>query len=625
MAIQELTPEQVHSWTLKQKDEWWLKNVYKGDMPQLTLRSALTGMALGGILCLTNLYVGIRTGWTLGVGITSVILSFAMFKTLAKIGLGDEMTVLENNAMQSIATSAGYMTGPLISSVAAYMSITGKVIPWQHTMIWLIVLGILGVLFAFPLKKRFINDEQQPFPEGYAAGIVMDNLHTSEGSEGMFKAKLLGIGAALSALIETMGDEKVMKAAHLGFLQLPEHWDDLLYKWFTPSILGTPLNKLTIQWNSSIVMMATGGLMGTRTAASLLLGAIVNYCFLAPWMIKMGVINPAGGFKNITMWALWGGVAMMTTSSVYSFLSKPKMILDSFRGMLGRKGADEDVLKDIELPMWVFLVGIPIMGVLTAWAGNAFFDVKWWLGLLAVPMVFVFTLIAVNATGLTSITPIGALGKLTQLTYSAIAPGNATTNIMTAGITGEVTSSAANLLMDIKPGYMLGGKPRHQAVGHVLGIFAGAAVAIPVFYTILGGDTSRLLSDKLPMPGAIIWKAVAMVLTKGLEFLHPTARWAVLIGAILGLVLEILNQRTKGKFPISGMGFGLAFVLNFSDSWAMALGALLFWLAGKKFTDAKSLGYRAFIENQETLCAGMIAGGSIIGLILILLETAVLK
>ena len=624
MAIPELTHEQIHSMTLEEKDRWWLKNVYKGDMPQLTLRSALTGMLLGGVLCLTNLYVGIRTGWTLGVGITSVILSFAMFKALAKIGLGDEMTVLENNAMQSIATSAGYMTGPLISSVAAYMSVTGVVIPWAHTMIWLIVLGVLGVLFAFPLKKRFINDEQMPFPEGYAAGIVMDNLHTGEGKEGMFKAKLLGAGAAISALIETMGNEKVMGAMRLSFLNLPEHWDDVVYKWWTPSILGTSLKDLTVQWDSSIVMVATGGLMGPKAAASLIIGAIVNYMIIAPYLIHAGVI-PGGGFKNITMWALWGGVAMMTTSSVYSFLSKPKMIIDAFQGLLGKKEKGEDVLKDIELPMWLFIVGIPVMGLLTAWAGHAFFGIQWWLGIVAVPMVFVFTLIAVNATGLTSITPIGALGKLTQLTYSAMAPGNVTTNIMTAGITGEVTSSAANLLMDIKPGYMLGGKPRHQAIGHVLGIFAGAIVSIPVFYAILNGNTGVLMTEKLPMPGAVVWKAVAMVLTKGLEFLHPTARWAILIGAILGLVIEIANQRTKGKFPISAVGLGLAPILRFGDAWAMALGALFFWVAGKYCTDKKSLSYRALVDNQETACAGVIAGGSIIGLILIVLETTVLK
>ena len=55
----ELTPEQVQTMTLEQKDEWWLKNVYRGDMPQLNLRSALTGMILGGVLSLTNLYIGI--------------------------------------------------------------------------------------------------------------------------------------------------------------------------------------------------------------------------------------------------------------------------------------------------------------------------------------------------------------------------------------------------------------------------------------------------------------------------------------------------------------------------------------------------------------------------------------
>ncbi|MDE2510703.1 MAG: OPT/YSL family transporter, partial [Elusimicrobia bacterium] len=251
MAIEELTPEQVLSMTAAEKDRWWLKNVYKGDMPQLNFRSAVTGMLLGGILCLTNLYVGIRTGWTLGVGITSVILSFAMFKVLSKLKLGTEMTVLENNAMQSIATSAGYMTAPLVSSMAAYMAVTGKMIPWQHTMIWLIVLGIMGVLFAFPLKKRFINDEQLPFPEGYAAGIVMDNLHTGTGEEGVFKAKLLGAGAAVAASVEIMGDDKVMNSMHLGWLSLPAHWDDFLYKWFTPSLMGTPLKDLTIQFDSS--------------------------------------------------------------------------------------------------------------------------------------------------------------------------------------------------------------------------------------------------------------------------------------------------------------------------------------------------------------------------------------
>src|SRR3954467_11619256 len=113
VAIKELTEEEVRTWTLEEKDRWWLQNVFRGNMPQLTVRSALTGMLLGGVLSLTNLYIGAKTGWTMGVGITSVILAYALFRLLSKIGLAEEFTVLENNAMQSIATAAGYMTSPM--------------------------------------------------------------------------------------------------------------------------------------------------------------------------------------------------------------------------------------------------------------------------------------------------------------------------------------------------------------------------------------------------------------------------------------------------------------------------------------------------------------------------------
>jgi len=620
--INELSEEQVRTMTLEEKDEWWIKNVYKGDMPQLTLRSALTGMILGGVLSLTNLYIGIKTGWTLGVGISSVILAYAFFKILSRVGLGTSMSVLENNAMQSIATSAGYMTAPMMASIPAYMMVTGEVIPMWRTFWWIVILAILGVLFAFPLKRRFINDEQMPFPEGYAAGVVLDSLHSDENNQGMFKAKVLTAGAGLSALIEFLRADVILEKMKLKFLALPHHWDDFLYNFVTPKILNTPLKDLTIQFDSSIVMMGTGGLMSMKTAMSLLLGAFINYFICAPILIDAGIITGAN-FKAITMWSLWGGAAIMTTSSLYNFFSKPQIIVQSFKKMFSKGEAKNDVLEKIELPMWIFAVGIPVVGALTVYLGHAWFGIHYLLGLLAIPLVFVFTLIAVTSTGLTAITPGGALGKLTQITYGVVAPGNVTTNLMTAGITSEVSLNASNLLMDIKPAYMLGGKPRHQAVGHILGIFAGGLVAVPVFYSLFHGDISLFTSDTLPLPSASIWKGVSEVLTKGLSNLHITAQMAALVGAILGVVLEVVAKKTNGKFPISGVGLGLGFVLRFTDAWSMALGTLIFWVARKVCKNKEGVGYRAFVDNQETLAAGVIAGGSIIGIILILLENAV--
>ncbi|MBL7543340.1 MAG: OPT/YSL family transporter [Bdellovibrionaceae bacterium] len=622
MAIKELTDEQVKSMTLAEKDTWWFENVYQGNAPQLTIRSAITGMLLGGVLSLTNLYVGIKTGWTLGVGVTSVILSFAIFKLFAKLKIGSEMGVLENNAMQSIATSAGYMTTPMMASLPAYMMVTNQVIPMWQTYWWIVVLSLLGVLFAFPLKRRFINDEQLPFPEGYASGVVLDSLHSDTGKEGMFKAKVLLSGAGVAALIEFLRNDVILAKMKTPFLAIPHYWDDLIYKFATPAILGTPLKDLTIRVDSSIVLMGTGGLMSMKTAMSLLLGAVLNYFVLAPYLIQQHIITEPT-FKAITMWSLWFGVAMMTTASLYSFFARPEIILSAFKSKKKTPGkVANDPLKDIELPLWVSALGIPVVGAITVWMGHAWFGVEWWLGLIAIPLVFVFTLIAVNSTGLTAITPGSALGKLTQVTYSVLAPGQVATNLMTAGITSEVSLNSSNLLMDIKPGYMLGGKPRHQAIGHVLGIFAGGLVAVPVFYILFNNDISQFTSEKLPLPGATVWKAVAEVLTAGLGALHPSARWAALVGGLIGIFMAHMDQKTKGKFPLSAVGIGLAFVLRFTDSFMMALGALFFWVIGKMVKDKNSVTQRAFIDNQETMAAGVIAGGSIIGLILLLLETS---
>jgi OPT family oligopeptide transporter len=604
-------------------------------MPQLTLRSGLTGMMIGGLLSLTNLYVGAKTGWTLGVGITSVILAFAMFKVLSSVGLGKEFTLLENNCMQSIATAAGYMTAPMISSLAAYMMVTGRPIPMHQTFVWIIALAALGVLFAFPLKKRFINDEQHPFPEGRAAGIVMDALHTGDAREGILKAKLLIVTGGLSAIAKTMQSEPIMHKIRLGFLQIPEYLDEWVYRigWH-PKIAGTQLRELTVRPDSDLVMVAAGGLMGIRTGVSIMIGALVNYLVLAPWAIARGDVHGKVvdgvthyGFRAITMWALWGGVAVMTTASLFAFFSKPKMLFSAFAGMFSKKkeGA-KDVLEHIELPMRVFVIGIPIVGAVVVLLAHWFFGVKIWLGVLSIPLVFVFTLIAVNSTALTSITPTGALGKLTQLTFGALAPGNIKTNLMTAGITGEVAGNASNLLMDIKPGYMLGGKPRQQAIGHGLGIIAGALVSVPIFYLVfMRGGPDELVSDQYPMPAAQIWRAVAEVLTRGLSNLESSARWMALCGAIVGVALEAVKLMTKGKFWISGVGIGLAFVIPFNTCFAMFLGSVLFWIAERSFKDRESVAHRVIVKNQESICAGVIADGALMGIAVILIENFVLS
>jgi uncharacterized oligopeptide transporter (OPT) family protein len=63
MAIKQLTEAQVREMTVEEKDRWWLENVFQGNVPQFTFRAVTCGFLLGGVLSITNLYIGAKTGW----------------------------------------------------------------------------------------------------------------------------------------------------------------------------------------------------------------------------------------------------------------------------------------------------------------------------------------------------------------------------------------------------------------------------------------------------------------------------------------------------------------------------------------------------------------------------------
>ena len=137
------------------------------------------------MLSLTNLYIGLKSGWGMGVAITACILSYAIWTTFVKIGLAKTpMTILENNCMQSTASSAGYSTGgTLVSAFAAFIMLNGHALPLPLTFAWVFFLAILGVTMAMPMKKQMINIEQLRFPSGVAAAETLRALH-SHGAKG---------------------------------------------------------------------------------------------------------------------------------------------------------------------------------------------------------------------------------------------------------------------------------------------------------------------------------------------------------------------------------------------------------------------------------------------------------
>jgi hypothetical protein len=52
---------------------------------QLTVRALVVGICLGGVVSASNIYLGLKTGWTFGASLFGGILGFAILKSISRI------------------------------------------------------------------------------------------------------------------------------------------------------------------------------------------------------------------------------------------------------------------------------------------------------------------------------------------------------------------------------------------------------------------------------------------------------------------------------------------------------------------------------------------------------------
>ena len=658
--------EEVVPRTPEQMERDWFEHVYQGDhVKQLTARAVIMGMLLGMIMACSNVYIGLKAGWSMGVTITSAVLAFTIFQGISgtfgpllvkahKLPLvggffrwlwpENHYSILENNCLQSTAGAAGSMTsGGLVNAIPALMMLSAASLPADFAtrclwlIPWVMIICAMGVFLAVPTKRQMINVEGLRFPTGTAAAATLRALH-EKGGEAARQARALTLAALLGAVITWFRD-----AGDLTFMKVQQitgapTWAPI-QSWFWPTkvpwlklprietVWGTSwiklgnykngqlgLNQVTMSFEGSLLFVAAGAIMGFRQAWSLMLGAFVNYVILAPHFLRAGVIE-APSFRKISAWSLWIGVPMMVTSGLLLFFMNWKAVARAFSTLtsfLGQKRDQEDPMERIEVPGSWFITGYVMLGLAAIWLGHTLFHIQYWMGLIAVLATFFLVVVSARATGETDITPVGPLSKITQLTFGALAPGNIPTNLMTANITAGATSAAGELLQDLKSGYLLGARPRQQFIAQLFGVFSGALIVVPVYF-ILIPTTDLLGGEKWPAPAALVWRGVAELLAKGVSALPPSARIGLVIGGAIGLILPLLEMKfpKHKKFIPSATGLGLAFTINGFNSISMFIGSLLaLW-----FSKA-----RPKLHEQYTIpvSSGIIAGESLMGVVLAL-------
>lgn len=585
-----------------ERDRAWLTHYYAGDgTPQLTLRAVIMGGALGALMAVSNLYTTLKLGWAFGVAITASVLSFTIWNGLVMVGIAkSRMTILENNCMQSTASAAGYSTGgTLATAVGAMLLLTGDAarLPWLPVACWVGLTALLGVFLAIPMKRQMINNEQLPFPSGIAAAETLRSLY-AEGRESVLKARALVVALLAGIASALLRDV-------FGLIPSSIPFDLPIFEAHGRAIRGGQLGGLAFE--PGLLLIAAGMIVGLRVSTWMLIGSSLAYFVLIPWAAAQpdwtigsaqflghveAIFDAEGALTvlRVTRWSLWLGTAMLVASGLTSFAMSWRTILravqkareanrakdvDASYRQDGREKAPIDAVAHVEVPVTWFvwgLVPITVGLVLVCWLS---LGIAPWLGIVSVGLSFFLALVACRATGETDTTPIGAMGKITQFTYALLAPGNTTVNLMTAGITAGSAGSAADLLTDLKSGYLLGANPRQQFIAQLAGVVFGVPAVIAAWYTLVP-DQAHL--EAFNSPATSMWAAVAEALSAGIESIPETARMAIIVGAIAGTALslaESLAPKHVRPWVPSSMGLGLAFVVPFQNSFSFFLGAVI--------------------------------------------------
>jgi len=586
----------------KDPEQLWLEQTHQPGEVNLTLRAVFWGMLIGGAMCLSNLYVFFKTGWSMGVTLTACILAFGLFQALQGLRLVRRpLGMLENNALTTVASGAGYMTGGgNMAAFGALLMVTTVRPDGLGMVAWFACIAALGVFAAIPIKRQLINREGLSFPTGTATAETIRSIHAAADGAGKGKAAWLAGSAVFAAVLTWVRDAW--------------HW--------LPGTIGLPLTlaghrlaEWTLSLKTEVVLLGGGALMSFRTGWSLLLGGLLTYAVLAPSLVAQGAVSSVS-YKAIVAWTLWPGASILVASGIVSFLFDYKSVGRSLTGLGGlfRRGTAAAGISSVECPEWWFPAGFLVLGPIVAFLMVWLFQVPLWAGLIAIPLSVLMGFVAARVTGETDVTPTKALGPVTQLIYGVITPGNLSGNIMSANVTGGIGLHAADLLTTLKTGWLLGAKPRHQLYAQLFGVVAGALVVVPAFRLILP-DPSVLGGEAWPAPSCVVWAGVSKAFSGGIAALPSSARVAIVVGLALGTALALLEKfapaRLRHLIP-SASGVGIAMVIPGSNCLAMFAGAAIAeWLRRRNPALAE--------KTVVPVASGLIAGESLMGILVAIL------
>ena len=159
-----------------------------------TFRGLLIGCLIGIVICFSNMYFGLQTGWISSMAMPSALIGFAFFKSVSR-SLNYPFTPVENVFVQSVAGSVGTMplgcgfvgVIPALSSLLRPEENGPLNLSLLQLIIWSVGICFFGVIFAVPLRRQVIIREKLKFPSGTACALMIGVLHGKVNDRGLVR------------------------------------------------------------------------------------------------------------------------------------------------------------------------------------------------------------------------------------------------------------------------------------------------------------------------------------------------------------------------------------------------------------------------------------------------------
>lgn len=612
--------------------------MHNDNLKELTLRGMVLGALITVLFTASNVYLGLKVGMTFASSIPAAVISMAVLKFFK------DSSILENNMVQTQASSAGTLSSVIFVLPGLLMMGYWQDFPFWQTMLICAAGGTLGVLFTIPLRRAMVVNSDLPYPEGVAAAEILKAGNHEEGDSGVKDIAYGGIFAATVAFF-TNGLRVVADGASA---------------WVSS---GKAMFQLPMGF--SLALVGAGYLIGIVGGLAMLLGVILTWGVAVPYFTAHADVAADANMVDVAMTA-WKtkvrfiGVGTIGIAAIWTLLILMKPMIEgmmhSFRMLKGNAGEAVERI-DIDLSpktMIYILIATVALIVISLYHFIAAAPIS---PELAVLLVVVCTFLAVfigffvaAASGYmaglvgSSSSPISGIGIISVIVISLVLVtiGNSAglfetadgqkfltaLTLFTASIVLTTATISNDNLQDLKTGLLVHATPWRQQVALIIGCFVGALVIAPVLeilyhaYGFSGAlprpdmDPSQALSA----PQATIMTTISQgIFSNKLEWTYILS--GVGLGAVLIVIDAFLKKISDKKIGLPVIAVGIGIYLPPSINMPVIIGAFLAWFITRHIANyAKRTGRKEVAVKAERFgtlfSAGLIVGESLMGVVL---------